>query len=339
MKWKLLCSISVLFICAEFRGTAQDLHFSQYFNQPLLINPANTGFAPDADYRFGVNYRNQWSSLINNPYKTFSAWGDVQLLGNQLENGWLGVGGYLMRDVAGSGSLTATRAAATVAYHQMLSDNNLISVGMSAGYTNKSINVGKLTFDNQWNGQFFDVTVPSGENFAYTQTGYFDLGAGVNLATFPSDNVHINTGFSLSHINRPSETFFSNNQADTRLAMRATAFANAAIKANDHWIVNPNVYVSKMGNVYEVVGGLNANYNLSGDGLTQFVGGLYYRGGEAVIPMFGIQWSNLKMILSYDATVSSLKNYNNGRGAYELGFIFSGLFNTDKPVKCPTVKF
>jgi hypothetical protein len=28
---------------------AQDLHFSQFFNAPLTINPANTGFIPDAD--------------------------------------------------------------------------------------------------------------------------------------------------------------------------------------------------------------------------------------------------------------------------------------------------
>jgi len=26
---------------------AQDLHFSQWFNEPLLTNPANTGFIPD----------------------------------------------------------------------------------------------------------------------------------------------------------------------------------------------------------------------------------------------------------------------------------------------------
>jgi hypothetical protein len=42
---------------------AQDLHFSQWFNSPLTTNPANAGFIPDADYRFGANYRNQWSSI------------------------------------------------------------------------------------------------------------------------------------------------------------------------------------------------------------------------------------------------------------------------------------
>ena len=58
-------------------GYAQDLHFSQYFNSPLLVNPANTGFNPDYDFRVGGNYRNQWAN-VGNPYKTMSLWGDAK---------------------------------------------------------------------------------------------------------------------------------------------------------------------------------------------------------------------------------------------------------------------
>ena len=42
---------------------AQDLHFSQFMNSPLLTNPANTGFIPDGDFRLGANYRNQCASV------------------------------------------------------------------------------------------------------------------------------------------------------------------------------------------------------------------------------------------------------------------------------------
>ena len=64
----------IMIICASAYAKSQDLHFSQYFNSPLLINPANTGFAPDADWRAGANYRNQWQGVLTNPYKTFGAW-------------------------------------------------------------------------------------------------------------------------------------------------------------------------------------------------------------------------------------------------------------------------
>ncbi|HEY0730959.1 MAG TPA: type IX secretion system membrane protein PorP/SprF, partial [Chitinophagaceae bacterium] len=82
--------------------SAQDLHFSQFFNSPLTTNPANTGFIPDGDYRIGINYRNQWSSIMTVPYKTMSAYGDVQVMRDRLETGWIGLGGVILKDVAGS---------------------------------------------------------------------------------------------------------------------------------------------------------------------------------------------------------------------------------------------
>ena len=54
-------------------ASAQDIHFSQFFNTPLLTNPANTGFIPDADYRIGASYRNQYSAIMAVPYKTISS--------------------------------------------------------------------------------------------------------------------------------------------------------------------------------------------------------------------------------------------------------------------------
>src|SRR6187551_3479348 len=84
----------------------QDLHFSQFFNNPLLTNPANTGFIPDADYRLGASYRNQYSNIMTVPYKTMSIYGDAQVFRDRIETGWMGFGGVILRDVAGSGSLT-----------------------------------------------------------------------------------------------------------------------------------------------------------------------------------------------------------------------------------------
>ncbi len=63
----------------------------------LLTNPANTGFIPDGDYRLGINYRNQWSSIMAVPYKTMSAFGDVQVLQNRDNTGWMGLGGVILQ--------------------------------------------------------------------------------------------------------------------------------------------------------------------------------------------------------------------------------------------------
>ena len=122
-----------------FFEQAQDLHFSQFFNAPLTTNPANTGFIPDADYRLGATYRNQFSSILAAPYKTVSVFGDAQILRNQLENGWLGLGGFILSDVAGSGGLRSTKVYGSLAYHQMLGNSSLLSAGFNLGWANKRI--------------------------------------------------------------------------------------------------------------------------------------------------------------------------------------------------------
>ena len=106
MKSRIIILVGILNFCFAVSGKAQDLHFSQFFNSPLTTNPANTGFIPEGDYRLGVNFRNQWSSVMTLPYKTMSAFGDFQLMkpgDEQSDKGWWGVGAVILRDVAGGG--------------------------------------------------------------------------------------------------------------------------------------------------------------------------------------------------------------------------------------------
>lgn len=318
---------------------AQDLHFSQYFNSPLLVNPANTGFNPDFDFRVGGNYRNQFLTGAT-PYKTMSVWGDTKLFQDKFENGWLGLGGSLLKDAA-TGSLSSTSGFATIAYHQMIGYNSLLSGGFGLGFTTKRIDVNKLTFDNTWNGQFFDSRIPSNEPFNSSQTSFLDLQMGLNYAYFASDRVYFNAGVSIMHINTPRESFFDPSVADGRIDRRYTAFVNASIKIQDMWIVNPNIYVSRMGGNWETVAGFNANRDLTGNGVSQLILGLYYRHKDAFIPMVGYQVDDLKFTVNYDASVSSLGAQNGTRGAYEISIVKSGIFpsSAGRAVRCPTVKF
>src|SRR5579871_4288142 len=132
------------------QATGQDLHFSQWFNAPLITNPANTGFIPDADYRLGANYRDQWSAIMSEPYWTMSVWGDAQVFRNRIENGWMGLGGVILRDEAGAGNLTSTQAYASIAYHQMIGYTSLLTAGFNVGWINKRINSVNLKFPDQF---------------------------------------------------------------------------------------------------------------------------------------------------------------------------------------------
>ena len=332
--------LPVLLAMLSVEAWGQDLHFSQYYNTPLLVNPANTGFNPDFDFRAGVNYRNQWAS-VGTPYKTMSAWGDTKLLSNRLENGWIGLGGMLWKDQAGSGSLTGTTGMLSLAYHQMLGYNSLLSGGFSVGYTQKRIDVTKLTFDDQWNGVFFDANIPSLEPFATNQVSYIDLQAGINYAYFASENFYFNAGVSVMHINTPRETFFDASVSNNEINRRYNVFLNASLKVQDTWILNPNIYVSMVGNSREILAGINANRDLGDNGARQLIMGVYYRNNDAIIPMFGYQINDLKMTFNYDATISSLSKSNLTRGAYEISIVKSGIFPSSqgRQTRCPSVSF
>jgi type IX secretion system PorP/SprF family membrane protein len=191
--------------------SGQDLHFSQFVQTPLLVNPAHTGFIPDGDFRLGVNYRNQWASVSAFPYKTMSAFGDVQLLQNSEQTGWLGLGGLLLRDVAGTSALTSTKVYGSVAYHQMIGNGSLLGLGFNVGWANKSINTSGLTFPSQWNGQFFDIHQSNlAPVLANNNINYLDMQVGLNYAYFPNPSTFLNAGFSAMHLNRPQESFFEN---------------------------------------------------------------------------------------------------------------------------------
>src|SRR5215204_5868863 len=338
-------TLAVLSLCGNVFTQAQDLHFSQFFNSPLTTNPANTGFIPDGDFRLGINYRNQWSSIMAVPYKTMSAFGDVQLMKERFENGWLGVGGVILRDVAGSGNLTSTKIYGSVAYHQTLGYSSLLSLGFNVGWANKQINTANLKFPDQFDGKFFDNKIPTGVVLDRNNISYLDLNVGMNYAYFPTENVYLNGGFSAQHVNRPNESFFESNtlDADIRVPMRYTGFLNGSFKLNDQWIINPNIYYSRQTTLSELVGGINAHYNLSGDGDAILIGGIYYRHKEAIIPMLGIGLRDYKFSFTYDATMSSLKTYNNTRGAFEFSLIKEGVFESyngnRNQTRCPIPTF
>jgi type IX secretion system PorP/SprF family membrane protein len=325
------CMLLGLLVLSAQNGVSQDLHFSQFFNSPLTTNPANTGFLPESDYRLGANYRSQWTS-IPVPFKTFSIYGDAQVFRDRFETGWVGLGGVILRDAAGSGNLVSTKVYGSAAYHQMIENTGLLSAGFNIGWANKRIDLTKFTFDNQWNGKFFDVAAPSGEVFASNNISYLDVQVGLNYAWFPTDDIYVHAGVSALHVNRPRESFFSEKPGyDNRISPRFIAFADAMLKVNEQWIVTPAAYYSTQAKASELVLGLHANYNLTGDGEQQLIGGVYYRAGDAVVPMVGYQWKNIRFMFSYDANVSALKNATNLRGATEFGLMFNGFYADNSP--------
>jgi len=333
----------ILMQCSLVFAPAQDLHFSQFYNTPLTTNPANTGFLPNSDYRIGAHYREQYAALPS-AYRTASVYGDFQFLRNWFKSGWMGVGGVILQDAAGGNTLVSNKAYASVAYHQMLGEEGLLSLGFNLGFANKRLNPENLRFGDQWNALSKDFNLPTGENLAQLNPsfGYFDVQVGLNYAYFPTDKVYVYLGASLHHLNRPNEQFFQRTSTvDTRLKPRSIFFADAMIKMNDQVILSPGVYYTRQAKSAELVTGLHLNYNLSGDGDQQLIAGIYMRPGDAIIPSLGYQWRNFKFTFSYDATTSGLRNFNTSRGATEFYLQYDGMYTlmyANKQSFCPSFK-
>ncbi len=326
-----------IFIFQSRSLKAQDLHFSQFYNSPLSTSPANTGFIPDADYRIGLHYRNQFSNIMYQPYKTTSLFSDVQLFRDRFENGWLGAGFLFLNDVAGKGTLQSTKLYASIAYHQMLGNSSLISGGFNVGWANKRIDPSKLTFPDQFDGEFFDNSLPTAVTLVNTSVGYPDIQVGLNYAYFPNDNIYFTGGYSIHHVNRPYEGFFGERSSSTRIPMRHIGFISGTIKLNSLFMLQPQIFYNNQSRASQLHAGLLTQINLGNDGENMFQVGAQYRVRDAWVAVAGFQISNIMFTFSFDATQSSLTTFNQSRGASEFSLIRKGFYpgNQDRQSLCP----
>jgi type IX secretion system PorP/SprF family membrane protein len=316
---------------------AQDLHFSQYYNSPLLLNPANTGYLESSDWRVGLNYRNQ-SGTIPVPYNTFSAFGDLGLFRNKWENSWLGFGAALWRDVSGNGNLALTKAQASLAAH-VLGENMSFSIGLSAARTQRSVDFSKLTYDVQWDEFSFNQNISNQETFSTQKTSYIDMGLGLNIAFFNKHNFLMKGSVAAQHINRPTETFYGMNN---KLGIRPILNVEAIWKATERLIITPSVYYTSQKKASEFVAGSLINVNTGSEvslRSNELIVGFFFRNKDAVIGKAGYQFGTNRVMLSYDHTISDLTTANKGVGAFELALILQGNYKKDneatKTLGCP----
>lgn len=331
---------NVLVILGVFFGLAlraQDLHFSQFYNSPLLLNPANTGYLDDNDWRVGLQYRNQ-SAVIPVPYNTFSFFSDCALFRQKWENSWLGSGLAMWKDVSGNGNLSLTKIQASMAAH-VLGESSSFSVGMNAAYCQRSVDFSKLSYDVQWDEFSFNPSLNNQETFSVQKTNYLDVGIGATAAFFNNNNFHLKASVAVQHINRPNESFYG---MSNKIGLRPLGSVEAKFKLSDKIMLSPCVYYSTQKRAMELVAGTLFNVNAGGDvsiRSNEIMAGAFYRAGDAFILAAGYQFGNSRVMVSYDQTVSQLTAANNGIGAFELSLILQGNYRKGSEISrtlgCP----
>ena len=334
---------TILLLCAltANRAQGQSMHFSQYYNAPLLLNPANTALLPENDFRVGLNYRNQWAS-VPVPYSTFSAYGDAKIGGNkdnENHNNWLGVGIAFFSDKAGDGNLSLSQVQGDIAYHLQLNKSSMISLGISGASVQRSVNFDNLLFDNQWDGFNFSSYLSTGEKVGIMKTSFYTVGAGANLAIFPNENVYVKLGGGVLNINQPAESFY--DSTTNVIGFRPIANLDVLMRTGDALIINPSVYFTTQSGATEIVGGSLFRINVSKGGKqsSQLILGGFYRVADAAIGVAGYQIGDIQFMANYDFTVSALTPYNAAHGALEFSLVYSRAYHPNDGIKktynCP----
>jgi type IX secretion system PorP/SprF family membrane protein len=319
----LLLKSSVLFLllCAPQLGLAQDIHYSQFNASPKNLTPAQTGLF-DGDWRFVGNYRSQWSA-IPVPYKTFSLASDTRLK-TKLKNDIPAAGLIINTDQAGDSKFTTLQVLASGAYIKKLTKDStqFLSLAIQPGFTTKSFNVNALTFDSQFNGDVYDKSLSSGENFSKTRIIYFELGGGIAYLWRKTPRKQVNIGVSALHLNRPKQSFFGDDaiKLDVKTCISGLAEFPVAEKID----VIPTFLYQSQGTFKEtVVGGFGKYYLKPINGLTTAVSlGAFYRLKDAFIVVANMDYKNFNVGISYDVNTSKLIAATNQRGGFEVSVIY-----------------
>ncbi len=333
--WAFVLLLSSLI--SPISSLAQGVHFSQFYNSPLLVNPANAGLLPAGDWRVGAAYRTQWRT-VPVPYSTTSVFADFQIAPNSDGSSWLGLGGAFFSDKAGNGDLKLSRSEFFAAYHLGTSYTSRLSFGLNGGYNARTVDFAKLTFDSQWDGFNFNTSLPNAEGGYTGRASYWDVGAGLSYAYFPSDAFYVQASAGVAHLNRPAESFYN---GENRIGMRPSATIDAQILVNGGFIVNPNIYYTRQKGAQQTVVGSIFRWNIlgTGRGSQQFILGTHYRWKDAVIASVGYQLGGLRVTTSYDVTTSSLGLYNGRAGALEINLLYEGVYGDankhPKGMGCP----
>jgi type IX secretion system PorP/SprF family membrane protein len=319
-----------LLLLSAVVGSAQDFHLTQYDGAPLYVNPGLTGLF-QGKYRVCGAYRSQWSSITPNQYVT------VGLSYDQKIRNKLAIGVQLMNERAGTGgyNVFGLNVNATYDYAFTRSKNHHLNTGINAGVLQKSVNISKLSFDEQYrytNGGGFDSNVGSGEG-AGQSILIPDAGAGV-VYYYSNDMARVNPflGVSAFHLNRPKESFFS---SDNKLPVRSVLHGGFKVNLGNRFQLIPKALYMRQANANELSTSLIGHYYLEGSD-SYLIFGPTWRNKDALIMEFGLKLNTFTYRVSYDVNYSTLQTATNHRGGFEFSIIYTSRKPAPQPVPtCP----
>ena len=298
-----ILSIVVLLFCGSNLFAQQLPHFSQYYLNDFLLNPAVAG---SRGYFEGVStHRYQWEGITDAPRTyTLSVHGPSK-------NRKMGFGGYVFTDNVGPTRRTGFNA--SYAYHLKLNSKLKLGLGLNFGVLQFMIDGSKITLrdaddDIITNGVQSTLVPDAGfGTFLYHENYYF--------------------GFSAPQLLNMDVNFFDegNNPTGT---LPAHFFVTGGYKFRqiEDFVFEPIVFVKYISPApIQFEGTVRITYK---DQI--WVSGTY-RDKDAMALSIGYVINNTFTIAyAYDFTTTNLKNYNDGTHELAVGARFYQYSNKEK---------
>ena len=316
-------------------GYAQDIHFAQLSETPLLVNPALTG-GYDGFYRGIINYRNQWPAMgkaFNSMMGSFDMPLKIKKKGSLF-----GAGVCFFSDKGGDSHFGSTQAKLSVATILPAGASSNFSAGMQVGLAQHSLDISTIQWPNQYDGFNYDPGIASNEQLNKNSFSFLDLGVGVNYSTSSrtstltgSEVNKFNIGASFSHASMPLQKFYGGSKERQYPKILVHSTVRKDIKGTKIGIV-PSAVFMRQGPAMEIYLGGLIRYKIDeGTKVTNFSaesafsGGLFYRFKDAISAQVYFEFSDYAFGLSYDFNASSYGEVKKSAGGFELSFKYANM--------------
>jgi type IX secretion system PorP/SprF family membrane protein len=329
--------------------SAQDIHYTQFYNTPLTTNPALTGVFNGA-YRIGAIYRNQWFSAVNNtgffnsPFQTPSISFDMPIF---LKNGdAIGVGALILYDEAGAGSISTFTGQISGSYIKHLGANgrHQLSAGFQVGFTQYKLSAADQRFASQYSGNDFNPNISSGVGLI-PNVNYVNLNVGLLYFGKLTNTISLYAGGTIFNTTVPKVNLVS-SQNNEKLSLRGNISGGMDFTLGRRYHILPSAMWQRQDGTSDLNTGVGFGYDINMR--TNITLGVYnrannvldaYHQSDAAIIYAAFQVKGAKLGVSYDFTTSKFRDSNNaGTGGLEISFIYIGLakmYDERKMMFCP----
>ncbi len=333
-------SIFIIVLTLVSKSFTQDFNFSQFYNTPIIINPANTGRF-DKDFRLGLIHRSAFNTYTNSALMA-----DLNFYNTPLKTDKMGAGLYVFNDRQGNGQIGTNGFLLSGATHYSLDElqKHRLSFGLQLGMAFSTLNLSDAKFASdfdQTTNQFSSNTDKSNQ---MTNTTQFKSAFGLVYDLYFNKSVDVFLGFTAYNFLPSKQNYLTTNKSSTPIKIGLQLGMN--YKLSNKIELSPTINFIQQASSKDLILGLNFSYYLINDPKTNhktaITLGAWHRLQDAMIAYIGLKYNNFQIGFSYDITVSSLASAKgitaefakkSGAGAWEISLFYSGFLNRAIPNK------